>query len=630
MYRLDRIPLSSLLLLILLVGPFFPAEGQLREVVSSQIAVSRDGASLQLELLPEGSVAISLADGVVRVDDETVGSYSPGDALDTSWRQLLGEVVSLDDGPLARALVDWSPPAEVESDADLRETAGRLDRALETRLSAPAQEATPAADAPPESSPGPSGELLDLLRRADRLAILGEAVAGLELGSDARISVGEDVVVDAGEEIDGSIVVVDGNLDVRGTVRGDVAVTGGRLRLEDGGRIIGDVRLADAGLSRNGGEVEGDVTEVPSVRIRLLEDLDDLENLDDLEDLDDLEVLVDTEELREDLRERIRAELEAEMDDDFWRRYGGSGISSPIRSVGRGLGGLIQDVIAFMVILLAALGVTHLFPRNLARVEQAADEFPGRAALVGLAGVFLLLPVYIVGMIVLAISLVGIPILLVWIPLFPVAAVLAAALGYIAVAILIGRWILRQDYKGLDFLRRGNDLHAAAAGIGTLLIPYAVANILLMGGSWLGALHALFTAAGALAGSIVLIVGFGAVILTRGGRRPLHAAGAGPMGGSGPSTWTEEPGAGPAAGPSDAEWEETWEEDWDQEWEDLERQARRRDSESGEPGSDETPEAGDEGAGTDKGGPSGTGEDGGTTTPDDPGSSDDEGDEPHG
>lgn len=637
MYRLERVPVSFFLpLLILVAGAFFPAEAQVREVVSSQIAVSRSDASLQLELVPDGSLEIALRDGSVLVDGETVGSYSPGDALDASWRGLLGQVVSLDDGPLARALIDWSPPAEVQDDTALRTMGQRLDQVLESRLTVSADTpATPPGPARGEA-PGPSGELLELLRRADRLAILGEAVAGLELESGSRISVGEDVEVAAGEVIEGSLVVVDGNLDIRGTVRGDVAVTGGRLRLEEDGRITGDVRLADSGLSQDGGEIEGNVTEVPTARIRLLRDLgaleqlDDLDDLEELEELEELEALVDVAALRENLRERIREEVRAEMDDDVWHRDSGFGFSSPLRSVGRGMGGLIQNLIAFMVILLAALGVTHLFPRNVSLVEQATEVSPGRSALVGLAGVFLLLPVYIVGMIVLAISLVGIPVLLVWIPLFPVAAVLAAALGYIAVAILVGRWILRQDFQGLDFLRRGNDLHAAAAGIGVLLVPYAVANILLMGGPWLGVLHALFTAAGALAGSIVLTMGFGAVILTRGGRRPLYAGVPGGMGGTGASPWGEDP----SSGPSDAEWEETWEDDWeeewDEEWEDLEREARRRDSEPPGPESGETPKTRDEGADVDRDEASGTGEEGDGAEPDDPAPSDGTEDESRG
>lgn len=583
MYRPERFSFlpSFLPLLLLLTGVPSAAEAQVREVVSSQIAVSRDDATLQLELAPEGSLEIALREGSVTVDGEEIGSYSSGDALDVSWRGLLGEAVALDDGPLARALIEWAPPPEVREDADLAEVGRRLDRTLEDRLSVPAAEDLPANGIEPaeEGPQGPPSELLALLRRADRLAILGEAVGDIELGARPRIAVAEDVVVAEGEEVDGAVIVLDGDLDVRGTVRGDVAVTGGRLRVGEGGRILGDVRLADADLSRDGGEIDGDVTEIPEDRVRLLEDIEALEDIDDLGDLEDLEELesvVDLDALREDLRDRIRDEVRAEMRDDFPREFGGSGFSSPLRSVGRGLGGLVQNVIAFLVVLLLALAVTHLFPRNVALVEEATERAPGRSALVGLAGVFLLLPVYVVGMIVLAISLVGIPVLLVWIPLFPVASVLAGALGYLAVAILLGRWILRQDFQGLDFLRRGNDLHAAAAGLGALLIPYAVANVLLMGGSWLGALHALFTAVGALAGSVALVVGFGAVILTRGGRRPVYAGGPGGPGETPSSAWAPEPEPGPSSPDWGESWEEEWDEDWDQEWEDLEREARRR------------------------------------------------------
>ncbi|MFP3949304.1 MAG: hypothetical protein ACLFWG_11300, partial [Longimicrobiales bacterium] len=226
----------------------------------------------------------------------------------------------------------------------------------------------------------------------------------------------------------------------------------------------------------------------------------------------------------------------------------------------------------------------------------ATERSPGRAALVGLAGTFLLIPAYVLGIVVLAVSIVGIPFLLLWIPLFPLAAVVAAGLGYLAVAVLLGRWIIRQDFRGLDFLERENDLHAAATGLGALLIPYAIANVILLGGPWLGAIHGLFSAVGILAGCIALIVGFGGVLLTRGGRRPAFVGGFGEMHEPGTTPWGAESVADPKGAEWEEDWDEEWKKEWDEEWEDLEREAggRTRDD-SSDPGSETPGETGTEG-----------------------------------
>ncbi|MDX1566663.1 MAG: polymer-forming cytoskeletal protein [Longimicrobiales bacterium] len=579
MFRPEVLLLPLTLLLSMLGGAVTSLEAQLREVVSSQIAVSQDDATLELELASDESVQVSLRDGAVVVDGETIGAYTRGDALDTSWRALLGDVVGLDNGPLARALVDWSPPEGLSGNGDLAQAAQQLDELLEARLTraAPIPAPTPSQAPEPPSVEAPGDALRQLLSLGDRLAVVGLVLRGVDLNENLRVSVDEDVVVAEDEVLVGSQIVVDGNLDVLGTIRGDVGITGGRLRLEEGGTITGDVRLADAGLSRDGGTIEGSVTEISDARIRLLEeiaDLDDLDDLDELEDLDELDRLVDMDELREDIRERVREEMAAEMDSDFWSRYGAP---SPLRSVGRGLGGLVQNVIGFAVALLLAFGVTRLFPGNLTLVEKATERSPGRAALVGIAGLFLLVPAYVLGMVVLAVSIVGIPLLLLWIPLFPLAAVVAGGLGYLAVAVLLGRWIIRQDFRNLDFLQGGNDLHAAAAGLAALLIPYAIANVILMGGPWLGAIHGLLSAVGILAGSIALIVGFGGVLLTRGGRRPAFVGDLGGAGGSSAPPWGATPGS---AADTETEWardwDEEWKKEWDEEWEDLERGSRGR------------------------------------------------------
>src|SRR5690348_3991280 len=66
-----------------------------------------------------------------------------------------------------------------------------------------------------------------------------------------------DRTISAGTRVDGPIAVAKGNLDVYGTVDGDVVVLGGNLRVHTGGRIIGDAWAAGGSVLIDGGMVEG-------------------------------------------------------------------------------------------------------------------------------------------------------------------------------------------------------------------------------------------------------------------------------------------------------------------------------------------------------------------------------------
>ena len=572
-------------LLVLLLAGAAPLGAQLRQVVSSQISVSSRDAAIDLDFASGQSLEVAFRGGEVAVDGETLGSYARGGPLEGSWRSLLAEAVQLDDGPLARALVDWAPPEELDSEA--AEVGRRIDRALEGALTAaepPAEEQETPADRGEGVRTSSGQELGSLLRRTDRLEALADALEGLDL-ADVRIHLDEDVNVAEGEEVDATVILVDGDLDVRGTVDGSAVVTGGALRIYEGGRITGEVRLADARIFRNGGDIEGPVTNVAVERERAAEALEELENLGELESLDELEVLLGEDlealdDLEDEIRERVRDELRDELRAEFRDRYRGPSIFSPLRSVGRGLAGLLQSIISFVIAVVLAGVVVHFFPDNLERVAEAARRSPARAGIVGIAGTFLLIPVWVLGMVALAISIVGIPALLAWIPLFPLAACLAAAFGYLAVARLVGGWVAEQGFQGLDFLRPSNTLHAAAAGLALFLLPYAAANVVEMAGPWLGFVEGLFLTVGWVAGSVAAAVGFGAVLLTRGGRQPgsrppgegwddLHwptdpEPAPGPAGGSGP-----DPTPGPATPTGD-------DEGWEDEWEELEREAKER------------------------------------------------------
>lgn len=460
---------------------------ELRDVVSKEIAVGRDEAALRIEFDGGDDLAIAFRSGQVLIADQAIGEYVEGGALDTAWRTLLGTAVALENGPLAQALVAWAPPEGLEG-ASAR-AGSAIDRALEETL----RDAPAPAAAPPAPAPG-GGALAALLGRAERLQGLSQALAGVDTRS-LQLTVGEDLVVGPGEEVEATVVVVDGDLTVEGVVRGDVVVLGGDVVLEDGGRVTGDVRLTDGRVVERGGTLVGELIEIEP------------------------DVVLSEREIQERIREEVRSATRQTMSEVVRpdRARGSSSFWRPLERVGRGVGGAVGNLFTALVLGLVG-GVTLYFagPR-LDVVAETVRRSPGRAAMVGAAGAFLVLPAWVLGVIALAVSIIGIPALLIWVPLFPLAVVAAGAVGYLAVARNVGAWVSRQKYPYMDWVRVTNPYSLIFGGVLVLMAPFVAGDVLSIV-PFLGALHGLLVAAGVVATVFAVLSGFGAVILTRGGR----------------------------------------------------------------------------------------------------------------
>jgi hypothetical protein len=464
------------------------AAAQEREVVSKQIGTSRTEASLRLEFETGDPLDVALQDGSVLVNGESIGSYGP--ELDRAWRALLSDLVTLDDGPLSRALRDWSPPSELTGEA--AELGGRLDAALEDALGEQ-------SDALLDAGAGSARErrtLVELLGRPELLSGLADAVEGVELDGDVRLFVGESGEVGAEEQIDATVLVVDGDLTVRGRIEGDVVVVNGTLDVESGGHISGNVRTVDGTVERDGGEIAGDVVEVGAER----------RNDRDSE-----------QRIRQEVLRELRGEMDGGREESL-----GSRLFSPVRAVGRGIGNVVSTLLTIFVLSLVGGVVLYFGHNHLDVVADAARRAPARAAAVGLAGAFLAAPVWLLGTLALVISIVGIPFALLWLPVFPIALALAAVVGYYAVARNVGGWLARRDYRYTSWIRTSNPYTLIAGGVFGLFAAFLAASALSIAGPWLGFLRVLFVICGVVLTVGAVMVGLGAVLITRGGRRPEY------------------------------------------------------------------------------------------------------------
>ena len=455
------------------------------DVLSKTVSVGRQSAALELEFVDRTPLAIALTDGEVTIDGEVVGSFSTGGTLDAAWRNLLGFAVSLDDGALARALIDWSPPEGLSGES--LDVAARIDSSLEEALRG---DGSSRAASPGESESSALRSLVSLLDRTEALAGLAEALGGLDL-DEVRLSVGEDLFIGEGEVVEATVLVVDADLEVAGRVRGDVVVIDGDIRLAPTGRIDGDVRYSDGTVIDQGARVEGDVVRVTPAEIAIERRVRD-------------EV---RSELQREIRSEVREATRGRRGESFFGRVFG------------GLGGAIAQL--FMVLVLGIIGaiVTHFAAPNLDAVAETARRTPGRALTVGTAGAFLILPAFVLGIVALAISIIGIPALILWIPLFPVAVVLGGGLGYLAVARNVGVWVSRQRFPYMAWVRISNPVTLMAGGALALASPIIAAELVSVF-PWTGALEVLLRVTGYMLGMIATLMGFGSVLLTRAGRRP--------------------------------------------------------------------------------------------------------------
>lgn len=185
-----------------------------------------------------------------------------------------------------------------------------------------------------------------------------------------------------------------------------------------------------------------------------------------------------------------------------------------------------------LLILLLALmsAAAHLVAQSaVKRVEDAAVATPWKAAVVGLLVEIFFIPVFVVCILVLAISLIGIPLLLAFIPGALIGIAAALWLGWAGVSLYAGRLVRRRFGWRFGGDRFGLFLFGSAL----LLLAGTMADVVGLLGSWLSYLAAFLAFAGFLIIYAAGTCGLGAVVLTRFGTRDAGDGFFGNGGGSG-------------------------------------------------------------------------------------------------
>jgi hypothetical protein len=193
---------------------------------------------------------------------------------------------------------------------------------------------------------------------------------------------------------------------------------------------------------------------------------------------------------------------------------------SPLRHIGRGFVGILSNLVVLAVLVGIGFAVVYFGRSKLEAVADTARNETLRSGLVGLAATFLILPGYVLGIVALAISIVGIPLLLAWVPLYWVAVGIAALFGYLAVGHAIGEGLAERRFYGGEWARRANSYYYVLTGLAALFALFIASHAVQMAGPWLGFIRGLLTFLAVALTWAAFTIGLGAVLLTRAGTRP--------------------------------------------------------------------------------------------------------------
>ncbi len=352
-------------------------------------------------------------------------------------------------------------------DATLVVQVSYLDRAAQQELAAPAPPASPAPPAmpappAPPSEPAPPAAPAEPAPPAPEHARYGDVVR-----------VGGDVVVRAEERVDGDVVAILGGADIDGEVTHDVTVVLGRLTLGPNAVVRGDIALIGGRLDRAAGAV-------------------------------------------------VFGKIDMVGFSPFGAGPGASRAPLRLRELRPGpigtVGGTVTRIVLLVLLGLVAIGVAR---NAIERVGERAAINPVQAGLVGLLAELLFIPAIVSVVVVLAVSIVGIP-LLILVPFAIGAVLLLMLVGFVGAAYETGAFLTRRTMGG-----SANVYLTLAIGVLAVVGVTLVARILwVTAGGYLG-LPLLVL--GYVLEYLAWTIGFGALILAwfnrHDGRIPIATGG---------------------------------------------------------------------------------------------------------
>jgi cytoskeletal protein CcmA (bactofilin family) len=397
----------------------------------------------------------------------------------------------------ARTLHDW-----LGADADLVLRLQGMS-AAEQRQTFGLEGGAPASAAPatPPAPPGtPAAEPSDSAGKDSESEVSDEPAAeetpetaaisvrhGDRHTSGSRVNVGGSVTVDK-DEVAEEVVAVGGSATVEGEVEKDVTAIGGSARID--GKVGGEVVAVGSGVYLGPhAEVEGDVTSVGGT-----------------------------------VHREPGAKVQGRTNEVGILPFGRHGHFGPWGRDWEPWGGVsrVMSSVLFTVLLSLLVCLVLLVARvPLERVERQLVARPWPSALVGIGGFVFFWPLVVAMTILLAITIIGCALFLLYPFLFLFVGLLLL-LGYSAAAYRLGRVV--EGRFGRNF---GSPYAAALVGVLLIQVWSILGHMLDVLPGPFGFFSTMMGLFGFLVQAVAWIVGFGAVILSRFGLEPGYWQGQG-------------------------------------------------------------------------------------------------------
>lgn len=307
------------------------------------------------------------------------------------------------------------------------------------------------------------------MRTGDKVSLIG----GVTI---ERNEIAHDVVVVGGPlrvegEIERDAVVVGGSAHIEGKIARDLLVVGGNVHLGSQSVVEGEINVMAGGRvhREDGAVVKGRINELGVVG-PIFDSGDDVDY---------------------DFRPRFR----------------------PFRW----FGGVVSELFFLATLMLFASLVILVGQRATEGIGETLTTDPWRSGAVGLAFQALFVPLLVIVVVLLAISIIGIP-LLILVPFALLGLVVAAFVGYVGVALLLGRKLLVRTHRDT----RSSPYLAVVAGMLALGLPAVFAEVFDL--PFLGFLSVFLFVLWILISYLAATFGFGALLM-RGiaGRRDRQA-----------------------------------------------------------------------------------------------------------
>ena len=328
------------------------------------------------------------------------------------------------------------------------------------------QTRSPARRSRPQAIPQ-GGTSIDLSDLSQHQVVERQLRTALQPGGELRLTIPGgtarrgDYSIGSEASLDGHLLVVDGNADVYGTLRGNLVTTKGDVVVHRGGVVTGDILTLGGEVRDRGGEIGGEVRTLQSASIL------------------------------------SPATAESER-------------LTPVESVLRRVAGVLG---VFLTLSVLGFGLVMFGRQNLEVVSDTVSHSFGRAFVTGLLGQILLLPTFGMLVVGLILSVAGILLLPFAIAVFAMLVVVGVVGGYLAVAHALGETYTRRRMALGVMIGSPNSYRYLLVGLVALASLWAAWALF----GWVPVAGSIMWGAAFFISWLLGTAGFGATLLSRAG-----------------------------------------------------------------------------------------------------------------